>query len=59
MKTNHLISILSIMFIISCGDNKKTDTDPNNIKPETASPSSQAQNIKAVSHFSLWIVILP
>ncbi len=51
MKTNYLISILSILFIMSCGENKKTDIDPNNIKPESETPLSQAQNIKAVSHF--------
>ena len=45
----NLILLLSIFFITSCQMSKKSQ-EPSN-PTESATPSSQAQNIKAVSHF--------
>tara|TARA_B100002052_G_scaffold67060_1_gene60381 strand:+ start:6920 stop:8269 length:1350 start_codon:yes stop_codon:yes gene_type:complete len=49
MKKYFLIALTAIT-LIACGQEKKGDTNPDNIIPETASNSS-SETVKAVSHF--------
>ena len=51
MKKYFLLTLM-IITLISCGQEKKGDTDPTNIIP-VSSPNNSAETIKAVSHFPI------